>query len=214
MTLTTPFSLDRDLLAACPTLLRDGLPAARVLREEPSTNINNGLVTASVTVHSLKLDAGSILTIDDEPYEVTGTYGSYQCFVSKPLSSIDDGAIAPANATGVTVQFVDFKIHRVQACEDVCRRLGLGIDPSDVSALLGSVTNPDLLTRLEVFRALELIFEQSESDAESALNSHYADFYRGRFAELIHHCPVQLDVDGDGVAEQERRFDVLPLVRQ
>ncbi|MEM7578056.1 MAG: hypothetical protein AAF328_11360 [Planctomycetota bacterium] len=214
MTLTTPFSLDRDLLAACPTLLRDAVPAGRVLHEEASAAIANGRITVSVPVDSTGVGVGSVMTASSKPYEVTGTYGTYQYNLTSPLAKPEDTLRPPDNATGVSCVFLDFRTYRVQASEDVCRRLGLGVDPTDADALLPSVANPSLLKRLEVLRTLELIFSTSRSDAEAALNNHYTGFFRGRYEELLHHSAVELDLDGDGVPERERRFDVLAVARR
>ncbi|MEM8782067.1 MAG: hypothetical protein AAGE65_04335 [Planctomycetota bacterium] len=214
MSHTPPFSLDRDLLRACPTLLTDGAAAAHLKLDEPAASINNGRLTASSSLEAKGVRVGSLLTVDGRPYEVTENVNATQIFIAEPAFDPDAPRILPQNGNNRNAVFLDFAAYRIAAYQDVRLRIGLDPEAQDADTRLAAVTNPSLLKQLEIFRALELVFARFDVGREAALNPYWAGFYGGRYAELLSGATLRFDFNGDAFAEQERRFDVLPVTRR
>lgn len=211
-----PFSQDRDLLAACPTLLSDvtwGSQTPYVLTGGAS--LTDGVLTlSSITLAEAGVESGSVMLINNTPREVVAMLTATSCETSLIRGSIDDASMPGVNAGSPMVTFRNFAPQRESACKDILRDLGVDLDAGNAQDTIDSIVNPQILSRLEVFKTLEDIYSLATgTDEQNLVWRHHASYYRGRFAEVFAHAKVAFDFDGDGVVDQERKLHVLPTAR-
>ena len=201
MAIDTSFTLDRDLLAHCPTLLRDGGAAARVVLDDPNATVSSGRVVVADSLTTAGVEAGSILTIGGVAYEVTSGFNANQCYVALPMASGLSSIVRPSDATALHAVFYDFSLIRLQAVRDVLRHVGIDPADPDASAKRDAVLNSGLLRDLEVLRALSLIFATADATSGLAMHPYLADLYAKRFGDLAANPVLRCDEDGDAQAD-------------
>ncbi len=209
------FSIDRDLLAACPGLLTElPLPGLTTLDVTNATLTAGTLTLTAGSFADADIAAGSVLLVDDTPREVLAVSSATTCTTSLIRNDTSDGAISGADAAATTVIAKSFAVARGTAYHDLLQRLGIDPDRDGAQDLIDGIVSASVVRRLEVFKTLEQLYlTASGTPEQEAAWSRRAAFFRGRFAEVFFHAKVALDLDGDGQVDQERALSVLPTAR-
>ncbi len=209
------FAQDRDLLAACPDLLTDVTWTGQTPLDTTNATLTDGALSlSSGSFTNANITAGSVLLVDGVPREVLTVSSATACDTSLIRSSTTGNALPGPDASAAAVTARTFAPQREAAYEAVL--MCLGIDPSHEGAqdTIDSIMSVELMRRLEVFKALETLYALAAgTETQNTAWRQRSAFYRGRFAEVFFHARVAFDLDGDGVAEQERSLHVLPTVR-
>ncbi len=211
------FASDRDLLLLEPNLFRDvGWVGQRLTRASSSSVSGTTLTLTSpdVPLDAAGVEAGNVAIVNGVGYEVVARLSSTQLTISRPRARLDDPVQPPSPATGVEAFVHTFAPQLAIVHAQLLRMVG--IEPDDPASEPGPsrIVNPTALTRIEALGALFMVFAAASAAAgpESPAGKR-AEFYRLRFAEERERAVVRLDLDGDGVADATRRFNVVQFVR-
>lgn len=210
------FASDRDLAVLEPNLFRDiGWVGQRLVK---ATGAIAG-TTLTISGQDTALDAagigaGNVVLVNGVGYEVIARLSATQATISRVRASASDPVLPPAPVTGADMQIFTFMPQLAIVHGQLLRMVG--IEPEDQAAAVreSSIVNGSALARIEALGALFLICAAASSaGGPSTAAGQRAEFYRQRFAEERERAIVRLDLDGDGVADATRRFNVVQFVR-
>lgn len=210
------FATDRDLLALEPNLFRDvGWVGQRLVKATGA--ISGATLTISgqdVGLDAAGVTAGNVVQVNGVGYEVLARLSATQATISRLRPSVSDAVLPPTPVTGAEVQVPTFG-PQLEIVHNQLLRM-IGIEPEDLTESIGesAIVNAAALIRVEALGALFLIYAAASgpSGPESPAGQR-AEFYRRRFASEREVAAVRLDLDGDGIADATRRFNVVQFVR-
>jgi len=211
------FTKDRDLLVLEPRLFIEISWSAQKLVDAASgASINSAgdtLTLAGVDFGAQGIGAGSVVLIGASPplaLEVIDRTSATMLAVSK-LRPSAMGALIPAPVlTDQKLVIHTFRPQIELVHQQVLRSMGIEPGSDEESRIV----NPRDFVLAEALGALHVIY----SSASALLGSEAgmwmrARMYRERFIEERSRLVARLDLDQDGVAEVERRPNVLQLAR-
>ena len=207
---------DRDLLALEPDLFRDvGFLAQRLINATGSISSGKLTITSGDFV-AMGVTVGHIIVHNGMPMEIVLRNSAVQVTVSLLRASIDDPALTPPNAgTAATVVFT-FGPQIAAAHAAVLRMLGLAAAgkglPGETDET--AITNVRDLAMLEALLTLSLIWSAAAAVTGPGSNAAArAAEYRLRASCERSVAIARLDLDGDGLADAERRAGAAMLER-
>ncbi|WP_428387598.1 hypothetical protein [Mucisphaera sp.] len=206
------FSLDRDLLAYEPMVFVD-VPFAAQERVSVSDGVLDGTMLSSLTAEfvSRGVDPGSVVLINRVAHEVIAVTDEGTLEITGVRNAGDDACSASFDGEGLSVIVRTFAPQAALVHDLLLRLLGLegegGLN-EDAVVSLGS------MARLECLGALELIYSAAVSmgSQDEALLTK-ATLYRERFRRACRATSIEVDVDGDGRADERRRLGLISLFR-
>ena len=207
---------DRDLLTFEPDLFRDvGFLALRLVNATGS--ITSGKLNVSgADLAAVGVTAGHVVLHSGVPLEVTLRNSTTQLTVSLLRASAVDPIIPPPNAATAPVVVFTFAPQIAAAHAGALLMLGL---PAAGKGLPGepdetAIVNPDDLKPLVALLALSLVWSAAAAihGAGSGAAAR-AEHYRLRASRERSTAIARLDVDGDWVADAERRAGAAALMR-
>lgn len=211
-----PFITDRDLLALDPDLFRDvGFIAQRLINATGSISSGKLTVTGADFV-ATGVTVGHVIVHNGLPLEIIIRNSTTQVTLSLLRASVDDAVILPPNASTAAAVVFTFAPQIAAAHAAVLRMLGLvaagkGL-PGEVDET--AITNPRELAMLEALLTLGLVWSAAAAIAGPGSNAAArAEQYRQRAARERSTVVARLDVDGDGLADAERRAGAGVFVR-
>lgn len=204
---------ERDMLAIEPHAFTDALWAGRRAASGTASVSGTTLTTSSSTAGFIDAQAapGQVVVFNGVPLEVVSVTSATVLEVSRLRASVDDAALPPAAASGVSFTLVSFApqiaiVHR--------QLMGmLGLDRPDGPGV-EAITDPAPLAHAEALGALHLVYAAASalSGPNSALGARAA-MYADMFGRARRTLAVGLDLDGDGEIDATRRPTLLHLVR-
>jgi hypothetical protein len=210
------FASDRDLLALEPNLFRDvGWVGQRLIKATGAIAGSTLTLTgADVALDVSGVGAGHVATVNGVGYEVIAVLSATQATVSRLRADAAGPVIPPSPVTGAET-FVHTFAPQLGIVHAQLLRM-VGIEPGDPESGVteACIVNAAALLRLEALGALYLIYAAASGPTgPGSAQGQRAEFYRSRFAEERERAAVRLDLDGDGVADATRRFNVVQFVR-
>ncbi len=210
------FTADRDLLAVEPDLFRDlGYLAQRLLSTTATLNAGK-LTTASSQLGALGIGAGSVVLFGGVPLEVVERLSDTELTVSL-LRARRTSPILPPPAAGSTPAVVFTFAPQIAAAHDAVlamfgvARAGLAApgEPDETR-----IVNPDDLRGLETALAMQLVYAAAGALAGpgSAQAARAAQYHRVA-SSIRAIARARLDLNGDGVADAERRAAAAMVTR-
>jgi hypothetical protein len=210
------FASDRDLLAYEPNIFRDVMWVGQRLLKATGAISGTTLTISNfdVPLDAAGVGAGSVVTVSGVSYEVLSRSSGTQATISRLRPEASGSALPPSAVSGVEVVVGTFR-PQIRIVHDQLLRM-VGIEPSepDATPSESNILNGSSLAGLECLGALHLIFAAASaaSGPDSAFGRR-AELYRARFGRERELSAVRLDLDGDGVADATRRFNVMQFVR-
>jgi hypothetical protein len=210
------FSTDRDLLMLDPGVFRD-VPFAGQQRLRVTDAVVSGVTLTSATADfaAAAVDVGCVGLLAGVPVEVIARVDAHTLTVSLPRPRLTDDAIPPGAVTDADMTLRTFAPQAAIVHLALLQRLG--IDPDD--ARDGAITE-DAVVSLSVMAQLEAlgVLAHIHSAAvaivgDNAALLQKAHDYRQRFASALRQSIILIDLNGDGVADAQRRFDTGQLQR-
>jgi len=206
------FAKDRDLLLLEPTLFRDiGWSSQRIVRNATATVVSTTLTASSVDLAIAGVEAGHIALVGGRAMEIVERTSATQAVVSTLRASMEDAAVPPGDTAGDELIVSTFApqielIHR-QLLSSV--GVGAGLEHTE-----SAVMNGQAIARVEALGALHVAFVAASAICgPTAVAWSKAEIYRERFAIARERAVVELDLDGDGVVGERRRFNTARLMR-
>jgi hypothetical protein len=213
------FALDRDLLALEPYLFRDHAWVGQRLTRGIGS-VSDGLITmdsSDVEFDVAQVAIGCVATYLGASFEIIGGITTKHAAVSRVRASVTGATIHVEDTGLVDIAIVSFRPQITLVHRQVLRMAGIEPDaPAPAAGRLGesAVTNGAALVTLEALGALHLIFAAAASVAgPSSPAMARAQMYRELFREERRRVVVELDTDGDGRPDVERRLNVVQFVR-
>jgi len=210
------FASDRDLLALEPNLFRDvGWVGQRLVRASGAlAGTTLTLSGADVALDAAGVGAGHVVLVNGAGYEVIAVLSATQATVSRLRADAAGEVIPPSPVTGAEVILHTFAPQLGIVHAQLLRMVGIEPGPSTGDVSEENIVNAGALTRIEALGALFLIYAAASGPTgPDSAQGQRAEFYRRRFAEERERAAVRLDLDGDGVADATRRFNVVQFVR-
>lgn len=216
------FATDRDLLALEPNLFRDvGWIGQRLTRG--TATLAGSVLTCSapeVPFDAAAIGFGHVVTVGGVSYEVVSRLAATQLQVSRLRVDPAAPTLPPTPIVGAEMSVVTFAPQINAAHERLLRDAGFepGPTPGPTPAIgmLGesSILNPEAIVACEVAAALELIFAAAGSgmkqDHPAIVRSAW---YAQRARVARERCILEIDADGDGVADRCQRLHIAALRR-
>lgn len=209
------FAKDRDLLALEPNLFRDVVWIGQRLTSGLAGVSGTTLTCAApdVAFTSAGIAPGHVAVVAGAGYEVLEVLGATQMTVSRARAAEGDPAIPLPAMTSQPMWVVTFTPQIAQVHAQLLRMLGVdpqaGAGPGE-----GNIVNPRALAMAEALGTLRLVYAAASMPGGplSPLGAR-AEEYRRRFAAERERVAVEMDLDGDGVADATRRLSVAAFVR-
>lgn len=217
-----PFCTDTDLLYWEPNLFRDAAAAGQTLASGVAS-----VSGTSATFSGLSLPGAGVRPLGVIQFSGEAVSGSF------PIVSVDsdteltlsvlydglfpsDGTAGAASHVGGAVNQA-FAIRTFYPQRQVVTQMLLqaaGVDPSLADAE-GRVGNAEALKRPCVLGALQMIYNALAAAAtEPAKLEARADLYERLYRQAMRSARVEVDTDGDGVADVVRSLNEVRLVRE
>lgn len=213
------FANDRDLLVLEPYLFRDFAWVGQRLTRGMGA-VTDGVISlesVDVELDVAQVAAGSVATFLGSSYEVVGGVTTKNASISRLRASATGPTIRVEDTALVDISFVSFRPQIAMVHRQALRMAGVEPDaPAPLTGRLGetAITNGVALVTLEALGALHLIFAAAASVAgPSSSATARAEMYRDLFREERRRVVVELDSDGDGRPDVERRLNVVQFVR-
>lgn len=202
---------DLDLLRLEPRVFLDCADEATVLLSTTDgATTGTALTSTSADFDQHDIDDGSVVIVGSEALEVISRTSTTELEVSRPRSSDEDEQVEPSSGSGLTVEVRTFMRHIARIETQMLRTVGIDPDHPEQPLDEADILNPEALVHAvavsTIARAYTLAAARNPADDSlEALRAHYA-----RLTEIaFHETRVQIDLDGDGVADATRALDVV-----
>lgn len=211
------FVTDRDILALEPGLYGELGWASQTLLDA-SGDVSGTTLTVSGApdaLPALGVEAGMVALIAGDAVEIVSVDSATTATVSRLRALADDDAVAPAAATGASVEVATLKPQIAITHRQIVSMLGLvegeaGLGEVSVSAVMDATG----LVLVEALGAIYLALSAAAAiPGPLSPIGQRAELYRRRYEAERRRTVVRLDLDGDGEADATRRLNALNLVR-
>lgn len=198
---------DRDLLLHEPRLAHDlGLLAQQRLHVADAAIAGTTLTSAGANFVAAQTTAGAVALLNDRLVEVVARLSATTLTVSLLRPRLGDAPIPPGDASDATLTVLSFEPQLQLVHDALLAMLGLEDDEPIVSL--------SAMARLETLGTLAQLFACAATlDAHGQGLERKAEHHRRSFAAALRRTAIQLDLDGDGLADATRCLGALRLVR-
>jgi len=204
-------ALDRDLLAAEPTLFRDVVwSSQRVLSGEGDLDgFVLNLSTTDVGFDEAGVVAGHVVMIGASGFEVIDRINSKSVRLSRVRAKRTDTQLLRPYAKPDRQVVVMSFLPQLQAVHELTLRMA-GLELSEEARIL----NPSVLLTAQTLGALAAVyFAAGAGTPQEGTALQRAAMYQRRFEIECERVTLRLDLDGDGVADTTRRLAGGPMLR-
>jgi len=214
----TPFCTDIDLLHWEPNIFRDAAFASQTLMSG----------TANISGSSLTISSGSFVDSHIEPNQVVvlsgAVAGSFPVLAVNSATSLtvsvlydklfDDPPVAGPIATATGINFVIRTFWPQRSVISEILQQSAGLIPGDPRTAGATIINLAVLRRPCVLGSLQLIYSALSAIADAPKEyANRADLYERLYRSAMRSTLVQIDLNGDGIADCSRRLNNIELVR-
>jgi hypothetical protein len=211
-----PYATDLDLLHWEPNLLRDAAFASQTLISGTGNLAGTSFTISSGSFTDAKAQIDQLVKLGppfDGTYPIVAVNGATEITLSVMYDGLfpESGDRVPGpvgSASAVTYAIRTFYPQRAIVSELILQAAGLKPDQSL------AVLNPLALRRPCALGSLQMIYSALAAAATDP--AHFvvrADLYERLYRRALRSAQVELDLDGDGVAESRRALNVLELRR-
>lgn len=209
-----PFASDRDLLAYEPSLPRDvPLPGQELARVSDAVVTGVTLVSEAADFASQRVTAGHIALLDGRPVEIHERIDAHTLTLSRPRAAVTDDLLPPGSPDDgeeLTFAVRTYAPQIMAAHQSLMARLGLEETSDDASR----VVSVALVRRIETLASLARIYTAGAIiGGENNALHRKATCYQRLYDDACRSACVQLDLDGDGLADTQRQPGVITLTR-
>lgn len=209
------FARDRDVLALEPTV-HVQLPFLGQTLMRGTGSVTGGILTlTSGSFAFTGLAAGYVVVVDRTPLEVIDVLSATTMAVSLLRDSESSAVRRPTDGLQGGVLACTFMPQIAMVHRQLLAMIN--VKPTagpDGSVGESAITNPQELSHLEAIGALHLVYAAaSAASPQSLALMQRTQFYKDRFALERWRVCVELDLDGDGLADARRSFQVAHLAR-
>ncbi len=211
-----PFSTDRDLLAHAPDIFIDvPLLSQQRLHVTDAQITGITLTSADADFAAANVAGGDVLIARQQTLEVISRADANTLTVSLPRASLDDPPIAPGDGADLEVRCRTFAPQASIVRGVLLRMLHIDPDDTDADVTDDAIVSLSTMAQLEVLGTLERIYSAAHALAgdNTNLRQRYEHF-RALFNQACRGAIVKLDLDGDGIADAQRRLGIVLLHRQ
>ncbi len=210
------FATDRMLMVLEPNLFREVQFAGQVmLSVADGSTVGTTLSTVSGNFVAAQIGVGQVALVDDVPVEVLEVVSQFLMTVSRLRPDIDGDAIAPIAGFGQQVVVTTFGAQLEIVHGQLLRAFGIEVMSTTGAVQAADVVNVREVALVEALGALYQVYTGASAlvGNEATGLERKAALYRERYLAGRERLVVQLDLDGDGLADASRVSNVLRLVR-
>lgn len=213
------FATDRDLLVIEPNVFRDLFWVGQRLTRGVGSVSGTTLTIASpeVAFDAANIGAGNVACVNGVSYEVTARLSATTLTISRVRAEGSTANVPPTAVSGVECWIATFGPQIEMVHRQIVRMAGIvpGVGPYPHGEIgEGAITNASELVRLEALGALNLIY--SGASAGAAMDAPAArreSLYRRLYGEERARVRVEIDTNGDGIADAVRGLNVVVVGR-
>lgn len=209
------FAKDRDLLVLEPRLFLEIGFLSQILGGGTCT-IDAGVMTATgFDFVARGVEAGHVLVVGEVSFEIVEVLSANQARVSYVQGDPASAEIPPADiAVSTTMSVRTFSPQLAEVGSLLLVLAGAGARLGEGVPAASSVSNGESLRRVTALGALQRIYAAASTlVAEDHPYVRKADSYRRAFDAERSSAVVELDLDGDGIADVRRRLSGVRFVR-
>jgi hypothetical protein len=212
---------DVDLLRWEPQLFRDAAMASQVLLSGSGDLDGTALTLAGGSLGDAAVRAGDVITFADPvggSFAVVDVVSDTELMVSAlqgALFPADGSAVPPvpvgsATAVGFTIRTF---MPQARIVSDMLRQ-AVGAEAPGEPGETVTILTPEAMKRPCILGTLQMIYSAMAAvSGDSAALAVHADLYRRLYGRALRHMAVELDTNGDGVADLRRSPAVVCLIR-
>ncbi len=210
------FASDRDLLTLEPNLFRDISFLAQTLAVTTGS-LSGGTLTLADAIPTGTVGPGNVALVGRTPMEILSAPAADTLIVSLTRPDPTGPQIIPPDRTDESVAVTSFRPQIAIIHRQLLAMLAISPDAAPAIGIVteASITNPRDLVLVESLGTLHLIYAAASAALpETAPAAQRARMYLDRFAKERWRARAYIDLDGDGVADAQRSFSVLHVLRQ
>ncbi len=214
------FSTDRDLLLIDPHVFRDvPMMSQQRLKVTDASLTATTLTSPTADFQAAQIDTGCVVLLQDTdtPVEVVATTNATTLEVSLPRQDPNAAAIPPSLSTPSTDLTVVARTFAPQAAvvhAMLLRLAGIDEDDNPQELTADAIVSRSVMAHLEALGTLELVYAAAATiNGENKQVAAKAERFRQRFNQAVREAAILVDLNGDGLADDQRRFGIINLQR-
>ena len=172
------------------------------------------LISPAADFNAAQVGAGDVVLVAGTPFEVIVRNDANTLTVSLPRTDLSGDLIPGEDGAALELIARTFAPQASLVHDALLRLLGVDVDDPDGELDEDAVVSLSLMAQLEALGTLERVYSGALAlTGDNDPIAFKARYYADKFNQAVRRASVLVDVNGDGHAEERRRFGLIRLSR-